>query len=71
MAGMKQGSLFGMTYITWMERQTNGSLFEKTELGSKKTLSIKIFKNSSSDIKSEFISALELSNLKIQTFISP
>jgi len=23
------GSMFGMTYITWMEKQTNGSLFEK------------------------------------------
>jgi len=29
-AGMKTSSLFGMTYITWKERQTNGSLFEKT-----------------------------------------
>jgi len=30
-------SLFGMTYVTWKERQTNGSLFEKTlSLKSKK-----------------------------------
>jgi len=27
---MKIGSLVGMTYITWKERQTNGSLFENT-----------------------------------------
>jgi len=26
----EQGSLFWMTYITWKERQTYGSLFEKT-----------------------------------------
>jgi len=31
MAGkkIKQGSLFGMTYITWKEGQTYGSLLEK------------------------------------------
>jgi len=31
MAGIESyASLFGMTYITWKERKSNGSLFEKT-----------------------------------------
>jgi len=29
------GALFGMTHHTWKERQTNGSLFEMTELEKK------------------------------------
>jgi len=37
-----KGNLFGMTYVTWEERQTNGSLFEKTlSLKSEKHCSVK------------------------------
>jgi len=31
----KQGNLFGMTNITWKERQTNGSLSEKAQTSKK------------------------------------